>query len=801
MNFTAPYRFVPLNKHVFIPHLVDGYPENISQDVPFKCGKDGSIEVEFTNITPILVAGDEKNGNLKEPQVIRKAGKDFFVIPGSSWKGMIRSVMEIMSFAKFQIYDDAYFGYRDIGQKQKNSDTQYSKEMQGIRCGWLYKKEDDYFLIPCGLADNNKIEIADVERQFRKYGSIKSKNIYEKLKSINASDKIRGWEYPKLQNGRYLVFTGYMNNKKHEYCFEDPSGKVGTRIEQKETIKKFFYVYHNSPYNDEKNGRKHFIEEWLELGKKLPVFYKGSENNITHIGFTRMYRLPYSHSVSDGINQIYGDDERDLVECIFGYTDTQKKSSLKGRVQFGHTLVPKDGNSTRSIEGVLAQPQASYYPFYLKQGKNEIQDYNAKGVEIAGYKRYAVHENSNIETLPQGNGNEKTLSELQFIPAGKELKFVVHFHNLLPEELGALLSAMSFHNTTGFYYNVGMAKGYGYGKLKLTRCELKINGECIEQQHFLSCYESLMEAFVESKYGKSWLKSEQILALFGIASGTIPSDELKVMEMNVGYKNGRDKRINGGRSLRGWNEPCIASCADPDDQNFQTLDLCALTYLNNKDFETAKQQFLRIISICKKEDYKVYAQNRINRIEKVLEQIALEWECAQKFEKKGEFEEASEHYKAYSEKSGHSVADEIAELNKKIDELKEAKVQGVLDEADQLKKSCKYAEAIEKYREYEQLTGLSKAQDILYCEKCLEEFSKSIAERLTYHASVAAFVNSLKKALAGRQSLTDDEMKEIGRNMAENVKAKDKIKWQNSASLFKGILSDEQVAELLNYIK
>lgn len=118
-----------------------------------------------------------------------------------------------------------------------------------------------------------------------------------------------------------------------------------------------------------------------------------------------------------------------------------------------------------------------------------------------------------------------------------------------------------------------------------------------------------------------------------------------------------------------------------------------------------------------------------------------------------------------------------------------------------MKKSCQYAEAIEKYREYEQLTGLLKTQDILYCEKCLEEFSKSIAERLTYHASVAAFVNSLKKALAGRQLLTDDEMKEIGHNMAENVKTKDKIKWQNSASQFKGILSDEQVTELLNYIK
>lgn len=77
---------MPLNEHVFIPHFVEGYPENISQDVPFKNGKDGSIEVKFTNITPILVAGDEKNGNTREPQIIKKAGKDFFVIPAHRGK-------------------------------------------------------------------------------------------------------------------------------------------------------------------------------------------------------------------------------------------------------------------------------------------------------------------------------------------------------------------------------------------------------------------------------------------------------------------------------------------------------------------------------------------------------------------------------------------------------------------------------------------------------------------------------------------------------------------------------------------
>ena len=781
MNFTAPYRFVPLNKHVFIPHFVEGYPENISQDVPFKYGKDGSIEVEFTNITPILVAGDEKNGNLKEPQVIRKAGKEFFVIPGSSWKGMIRSVMEIMSFAKMQPYDNATFGYRNVGGK---NDSDYNQKMQAALCGWLYKEGSLYYLLPCGGIEKiSKDEISN-------YKSIEGKNIIEKLEYFNQDKRNdKDWKYPEL-NGKVLVFTGPIRKKEHEYLFPKPESIKSQRIclgEKEKVIKNFFSVYRNSPYNDEKGKR--FIETWLDNGKKLPVFYLKSNGEITDMGITRMFRLPYKHSISDFVRQKKVEG-RDLVECIFGYTDTQNKSSLKGRVQFGHTLVPKDCDLLKPIGGVLGEPKASFFPFYLKQQGIEPQTYDSDDAEIAGRKRYPIHENNSVSELPKGNGNEKTISKLMFVPAGRSLKLTIHFHNLLPVELGALLSAITFHGCKQCYYNIGMAKGYGYGKLELKDCTVKIDGEKVKKDEFLSSFEAKMKEFV-----KNWAQSEQIQALFGIASGTIPEVNLKTMEMEKKvngekkineFENCRDfKNYSGGRKLMDWKVPEVNDFAQ-DDKFFQTLDCCAQTYINKKDFEEAKRQYSQILEHCRQEKWKQFARDRIASVEKIQEQIALEFECTQNFVRDEKIEEAIKHYRIYHELSGKSIPE--------LDQM-------VLDEADQLKKSCKYAEAIEKYREYEQLTGLSKAQDILYCEKCLEELSKSIAERLTYHASVAAFVNSLKKALAGRQLLTDDEMKEIGCNMAENVKAKDKIKWQNSASQFKGILSDEQVAELLNYIK
>ncbi len=797
MNFTAPYRFVPLNKHVFCPHLVDGYPENISHDVPFRNGKDGSIDVTFHNVTPILVGGD-LHGNKKEPQQVSIGNKSYYIIPGSSWKGMIRSVMEIMSFAKMQPYDNETFGYRNVGAQ---NDQSYNGKMQAAYCGWLYKEKDDkYYLRPCG-----KIEPISID-EIRGYNNIKDKNIIEKLRTYNTGRPTKDWAYPKYE-GKYLVFTGAINGKKHEYLFEDPNC-ITTKIDVEKTcVTKFFSVYHNSPYNDEKG--KYFIKTWLDYGKYLPVFYLKSSTGVTHIGYTRMFRLPYAHSISDFIKQDSKKEEHDLVECIFGYTDTDNKSSLKGRVQFGHTLVEKRDSTSNNVVGVLGEPKASFFPFYLKQQGNTAQTYDSDA-EIAGRKRYAIHADSNLANLPQGNGNENTISRLQFIPAGKDLKFTIHFHNLLPEELGALLSAISFHNTKGIYYNMGMAKGYGYGKLEYKESKLKIVGnENTDKRPFLVKYETVMNRFVQERYNTSWRKSEQMQALFGIASGSIEEANLKTMEMEKRINGGKinefkqcsDFRTNRGeRNLRDWKPQNITSCADSDDQAFQTIDCCACNCLNNKDFDGAIQQWQEIVKRCKNEEYKQYARERIAGVESSLQDMNDLQKKAEQRASEGEYEEAIKCFEEYQTKFGKSVANEIKELKEKIKEQSDIEIKRLLEEADSLKRAGQYAEAIKKYEDYARLSGLSKEQDIQWCSERLKNANKPIVERLTFGHSSAAFINSLKNALAGRQSLTPDEIKAIGQKLSESVKSRDKAKWQRTISDIH-FLAEEQVKELLNYLR
>ena len=98
----APFNFVPLNNKVFFPD----WASQISHDIPFEDGESGTIELELTAMTPIFVRNghtqkdaDEKNENYTS---FSKDTDGRYFIPATSIKGMIRNVLEIMSFGKMR---------------------------------------------------------------------------------------------------------------------------------------------------------------------------------------------------------------------------------------------------------------------------------------------------------------------------------------------------------------------------------------------------------------------------------------------------------------------------------------------------------------------------------------------------------------------------------------------------------------------------------------------------------------------------------------------------------------------------
>ena len=271
-------------------------------------------------------------------------------------------------------------------------------------------------------------------------------------------------------------------------------------------------------------------------------FKRDKQGDITTIGISRMYKLPYKYGVSDGVHQTVAPDQMDLCETIFGFTsDDQEKRAYKGRVQVGHafaqSLLPDPAVKTY----VLGEPGASFFPMYLKQNpeKQLMATYNDSKIEIAGRKRYRIHPKDSVLPEELGNGNKNTQSHLRPLPPGQSFTLKIHVHNMRPVEIGALISALTLHQTKGVYHNIGQAKAFGYGKVIATVDNLKFLAKT--PQEYMAEFEMAMNDFCIQEYaGEScWIEHESIQRLFGIACDNRNPEDLVFMDIQGGYEKGK----------------------------------------------------------------------------------------------------------------------------------------------------------------------------------------------------------------------------------------------------------------------
>lgn len=206
------------------------------------------------------------------------------------------------------------------------------------------------------------------------------------------------------------------------------------------------------------------------------------------------------------------EDKIDLSEAIFGYSKKigKTQSSLKGRVYISHAKQDGKVNILKEREVLLGSPKASYYPNYISQNGKEYKTFNDSDAEIAGFKRYPVHKIFKIQKIEKSTQT----SLIKPIDTGAKFKFKIVFHNLLPIELGALLSAIKFHEVNGCYHSIGMAKPYGYGKIKLDIVGHSLGKDI---KHYLKSFESAMNSEIFNGEIK-WHESRRIKILFSMAS-------------------------------------------------------------------------------------------------------------------------------------------------------------------------------------------------------------------------------------------------------------------------------------------
>lgn len=589
MPIKSPFNFVPVSDKVFFPK----WASQISQDIPFRGSLSGTIDLRITAETPIFIRNGhtkedaaEKNDNYNSFSfVTASSGEKRYFIPATSIKGEVRSVLETISFGKLHVDHSARFARRDLNNKQ---DYNLIENQAEIRCGWLKSKDSKYVVEDCGRP--LRIEHKEIDRFLgedvfqRVFGgrgklddSQKTAQYkYSLLRSIASEEDLKGVSFrvdkdrsDGTQNVCYsrngdiigtIVLTGQPSKwgtrgKHYEFVFKDDIS-FGVYEFSVDEFKEIKFIYDQDPEHKQWKWLKHKIDNG-----GAPVFFRLKEGNtgIKDLGFTYLYKMPYGRSVRACLSDEHNDSSRpDLAECIFGYS--RGKDSLKGRVQFGNAFA--DCATVRELGErtlILASPKASYYPEYIRQDGHSgtLAAYATydKG-KLSGRKRYYLRNDVWAKAASVNERGEDTQNTIiRPLDKGAEFNSIISFHNLRPEELGALLSALTFAGGKTNRHQLGMAKPYGYGKCRYdVKLGIETSSVDKEQAHCeIEYYIALFEGMMEKWSGTSrWQEQQEIRELLTITSAVCPSgNRFQYMQLDMNGTN----EFNEAKKARQYLEP------------------------------------------------------------------------------------------------------------------------------------------------------------------------------------------------------------------------------------------------------
>jgi len=459
----APYNFVPLNK------IIVSLDEKFDKFSAFnKDCHTGYFDIEIEAKTPVFISESEYSDGYSK--FYNQAGK--YRIPGSSLRGLIRTMVEITSWGKFEFFNNDYLYYRSFADKALSIRDEYKKNMMNsnnnnlnqpsytMESGLLFKEGLKYFLIPSEKRFD-KISKDDKDGQECSKSNIK-----------NAGKQYKEFEFYNINENEYIVVSGNMPNKKNDWIVYADASKKDKAIEiNEEDIKS----YKNDVYRKSKD-----ITDMIKKNSDLsavPCFYikwndKTGKDRIS-FGHTPLFRLSYKKSISEHIQQNYSIKAEfnriDIPTSIFGTEKTKNsEDSFASRVFFEDVFLTDDSlnkvETENKIPQTLAGPKPTSFQLYLDQkGVNDIaklKHYNSD-VDIRGNKLYWHKDLEDWKTEFNQNMDKK----IRPIKEGAKFKGRIRFDNLSDIELGALLFAIDLPEH--YAHKIGMGKPLGLGSIRI----------------------------------------------------------------------------------------------------------------------------------------------------------------------------------------------------------------------------------------------------------------------------------------------------------------------------------------------
>jgi len=458
----APYNFVELPEKV-----IEVSPDSLPKENRYYSQSEnrytGRIECILTTESPLYIRCGFTKAEF-ECGADSKYLPDFFytnplgkstkpVIPGSSLRGMLRNLVEIITFSKIdQVADNQRLFFRAVAAnpKQDSLGATYKKYIlpQNIEAGYLKKDSEGWYIQPAKKEHDKTfawVREKDLSLQdLINFDDYKYKPQYivvsyrqvaidynDRAKRLFASDVDTPNTYP--QKKGVLVTSGNMKQdnsdklsprRNHCLVFDCLVFESDSNVEKLRLDERAIEYYQNALTDFQKESP--FTKDWGMLNENCSVvFYYPPKNGgkIVFFGQSPNFRIPYTHqdngyaaTVTDFIpthltseKENYKIDLIDLADAIFGWVD--KKELPENMRQRASRVFVTDaqyqsadergiwykGNFDNTVTPqILSEPKPTCFQHYLVQPEKDNPQ-----ADKAKLKHYASQPES--ETVIRGH--------------------------------------------------------------------------------------------------------------------------------------------------------------------------------------------------------------------------------------------------------------------------------------------------------------------------------------------------------------------------------------------------------------
>ena len=503
----APFNFVPVTEPC-------GFALDSLEREP-TCS--GSLSIEIEALEPMLVCGKQEKGQPR--RFVRHHGKPY--IPGTSLKGVVRTMLEALSISRLGPLSPRRAFFRDLNNKsylERFVVPDNDVSVYRSRAGFLHKINGRWHILPCEWAKVSHDTLRQKNIRFFEG----TRRPVDRLKSLLRCEQscsgvdgnppaLDDHHHPKPWNQgltlRYrrlsqfklggsgrIVTAGHMGNRHFEAVFYAPRPDAASIsvhhawddfeewLDSHRPRRELFATYHT------KEAQQYYL-------RGVPVFWieapgsTAASPQVEAFGFSQLFCVPYRHSIDSFAGQRWDEEPLSLAEQIFGFVDLRvghQAISRRGRVSFGPAICTGDFKELSPRRVIPGNPSATCLGLYLVQPPPHKVQRNAQSHGLTTYdnpqaklrgRKFYWHRKGAWDMPQPGpaapNNNDRVSAEYAPIARGARFSATVTIDRLTETELGALVAALQLPE--GHAHKIGLGKAFGLGSARVSIKALELS--------------------------------------------------------------------------------------------------------------------------------------------------------------------------------------------------------------------------------------------------------------------------------------------------------------------------------------